>query len=142
DGIHAGETGGGHVLFLAFQRDMFARFGSDLQQERAGTAGWVVGGGGGAGVCRGDADDLGNDAAYLGRRVDLALALAAFGSEVAHEVFVGVAEDVVVLGAVLGEVQLGLSEDRDQVGEALYPGRAVAELVGVVEVRKVAAGEP
>ena len=52
-------------------------------------------------------------------RVELPLALAALGGEVPHEVFVGVAEDVVVLGAVLREIERGLLEDGDQVGEAL-----------------------
>jgi hypothetical protein len=41
-----------------------------------------------------------------------ALALATLGGEVPHQVLVGVAEDVVVLGAVLREVELGL-EDAD-----------------------------
>ena len=32
DHIHAGETGGGHVLFLPFEGDVLARFGGDFQQ--------------------------------------------------------------------------------------------------------------
>ena len=101
DHVHAGETGGGHVLLLPFERDVLAGLGGDLQQQRTGAAGGVVGGGGGFGVGRGDADDLGHDAADFGRGVELALALAALGGEVPHEILVGVAEDVVVLGAVL-----------------------------------------
>ena len=69
--------------------------------------------------CRRDADHLGDDAADFGGRVELPLALAALGGEVPHQVLVGVAEDVVVLGAVLREVELGLLEDADQVGEPL-----------------------
>ena len=46
DHVHAGETGGGHVLLLPFERDVLARLGGDLQQQRAGAAGGVVGGGG------------------------------------------------------------------------------------------------
>ena len=42
-------------------------------------------------------------------RVELPLALAALGGEVPHEVFVGIAEDVVVLGTVLREIQLRAS---------------------------------
>jgi hypothetical protein len=60
-----------------------------------------------AGVARRNADDLGDAAADLGRRVELALALATFGGEVAHQVFIGVAQDVVVLGAVVREVEPG-----------------------------------
>ena len=75
-------------------------------------------------------------------RVELPLALAALGGEVPHQVLVGVAEDVVVLGAVLREVELGLLEDADQVGQALHHRLPFAELVRVVEVGEVAAGQP
>ena len=61
----------------------------------------------------GDADGLGHDAADFGRGVELALALAALGGEVPHEILVGIAEDVVVLGAVLGEIERGVLEDED-----------------------------
>ena len=74
---------------------------ADLQQQRARAAGGVVDGGGGAGLGVADADDLRHDAADFGGRVELALALAALGGEVPHQVFVGVAQDVVALGAVL-----------------------------------------
>ena len=46
-------------------------------------------------------DDLRNDAADLGGCVKLTFALAAFGREMAHQIFVSVAEDVVSFGAVL-----------------------------------------
>ena len=49
---------------------------------------------------RRDADHLGDDAADLGRGVELPLALAALGGEVAHQVFVGVAQDVVGFSSV------------------------------------------
>jgi hypothetical protein len=45
DHVHAGETGGGHVLLLPFERDVLAGLGGDLQQQRTGAAGGVVGGG-------------------------------------------------------------------------------------------------
>jgi hypothetical protein len=51
-------------------------------------------------VAAADADDLGHDPDTSAGRVELALALAALGGEVAHQVLVGVAEDVVALGAV------------------------------------------
>ena len=59
----------------------------------------------------------------------------------AHQVFVGITQDVVVLRAVLREVELGLLEDADQVGQAIDHRLAFAELVRVVEVGEVAAGE-
>ena len=141
DHVHAGETGGGHVLLLSFEGDVLAGLGGDLQQQRAGAAGGVVGGGGGHGVRRRDADDLGDDAADFGRGVELALALAALGGEVPHEIFVGIAEDVVVLGAVLREIERGILEDGDQVAKALHLVWPVAEFVRVVEVGEIAAGE-
>ena len=76
-------------------------------------------------------------AADLGGGVELALALAALGGEVPHQVFVGVAEDVVALGAVLGEVEGRVLEDGDQVGEPVDHLLAVAELGGVIEVGEV-----
>jgi hypothetical protein len=59
---------------------------------------------------------------------------------VAHQVFVGVAKDVVALGAVLGEIQRLVLEDADQVGELVDHLLAAAQLAGIVEVRHV--GQP
>ena len=59
----------------------------------------------------------------------------------AHEVFVGVAEDVVVFGAVFREVEGGVFEDGDEVAEFLDFVGAFAEFVGVVEIGEVGAGE-
>ena len=115
DHVHAGQARRGHVLLLSFEGDVLARLGGHLEQQRARAAGWVVGGGGRLRVLRRDADRLGDDAADLGGGVELPLALAALGGEVPHQVLVGVAEDVVVLGAVLREVELRAGEDVDQV---------------------------
>ncbi len=90
-----------------------------LSKQRTRAAGGVVGGGGRFGVGRRDADGLGHDAADFGRGVELALALAALGGEVPHEILVGIAKDVVVLGAVLREIERGVLEDGDEVGELL-----------------------
>ena len=54
-----------------------------------------------------------------------------------HEVFVGVAQDVVVIGAVLREVERGVLEDGDKVGEPVHHFLAAAELRRVVKVRHV-----
>lgn len=61
DHVHPRETGGGYVFLLTFQCDVLARLGGDLEQERTRAAGGVIGRGGGFGVRRGDADDLGDD---------------------------------------------------------------------------------
>ena len=90
---------------------------------------------------RADADDLGHDAADLGRGVELAFALPTLTGEVAHEILVGIAQDVVVVGTVLGEIELRLLEDGNEIREAIHHLLALAEFVRVVEVRKVRAGQ-
>src|ERR1022692_911548 len=137
DHVHAGETGGGGVLFLPVEGDLGAGFVTHFEEEGAGAAGGVVDGGTGGGGGVADADDLGHDAGDLGGGVELAFALAAFGGEVAHEVFVGVTQDVVAVGAVLAEVEGGVFEYGDQVGEAVHLFFAAAELVAFVEVGHV-----
>jgi len=54
---------------------------------------------------------------------------------VAHQVFVGVAQQVVALGPGAAEVQV--REDRDELGEAVLHLLALAELLLVVEVSQV-----
>src|SRR5262249_28761505 len=89
----------------------------DLQQQRARAAGRVVDGRVRGRLRLPDAEQLRHHAAHFRGRVELPLALAALGSEVPHQVLVGVAEDVVAVGAVLREVECGVLEDRDQVGQ-------------------------
>jgi hypothetical protein len=60
---------------------------------------------------------------------------------VAHEVLIRVSEDVVAIGAILGEVERGILEDGDEVAQLFDLLRAVAEFVRVVEVGEIAAGE-
>ena len=67
----------------------------------------------------------------------MAFALAAFDGEVPHQVFVSIPEDIVPIGSVLGEVQCGVFEDRDQVREAIDHFLARTELRGIVEVGHV-----
>ena len=128
DHVHAGQAAGGRVLLLPVERDGGARLVAHLQQQRAGAAGRIVDGGGGGDLRVADAEDLRHDAADFGGRVELALALAAFGGEVPHQVFVGIAQDVVALGAVLGEIQGRILEDGDEVGEPVHHLLAAAEL--------------
>ena len=61
DHVHAGEAGGGGVLFLAIEGDGGERFVGDFEEEGAGAAGGVVDGGGGGGGDLVDADDFGDD---------------------------------------------------------------------------------
>ena len=101
DHVHPSETASGGILLLPVERDTSGSLVADLEQQGTGTAGGVVDGGGGAGLGLMNTDDSRDDAANLGGRIKLALALSALGGEVAHQVLVGVAEDVVALGTVL-----------------------------------------
>ena len=105
-----------------------------LQQQRARPAGGVVDGlRGRRGLVQ--PDHLRHHARHLGGRVELALALARLGGEVPHQVFVGVAQQIVAFGAVAAEVQA--LEDGHQPGEAVHHLLALAELFFVVEVGDV-----
>ena len=128
DHVHARQTAGGRVLFLTVERDGRPRFIPDLEQQRPRTAGRVVDGCRRARLRLMDADDLRHNAADFGGRVELSLAFAALGGEVAHQVFVGIPQNVIALGAVLGEIQRLVLEDGDQVGQALHHLLAAAQL--------------
>ena len=104
------------------------------------TAGRVIHGGSAGGPGVADAENLRNHPAHLGRGVELALAFAALGGEVAHQIFVGIAQDIIAIGAVPGKVEGRVLEDSDEVGEAIHHLLAAAELGGVIEVREV--GQP
>ena len=64
--------------------------------------------------------------------VELSLALACLGGEVPHQVFVGIAEQVVALSLVCAEVET--VENRHQLREAVLHLFSRAELALVVEV--------
>ena len=80
---------------------MVVRLVGYLEQERSGTACRVIDRGVRGRLSRADAKNLCHDAADLGRGIELALTLAALGGEVPHEVLVGIAQDVVTIGAIL-----------------------------------------
>ena len=138
DHVHLRQGGGGVVHFLPVNRQVVAGgalgFVVGLEQQRAGPARGIVNGLAGAGGAA-DADDLGHDARNFRRGVELALALAGLGGEVAHQVFVGVAQQIVALGPVGSKIQI--LENGDEIGEAVHHFLALAQLVGVVEVGHV-----
>jgi len=74
---------------------------ANFQEQRAGAAGGIVDSGVAGSVGGADGEDLGDDAADFRRRIELAFALATLGGEVAHQIFVGIAEDVIAIGAFL-----------------------------------------
>jgi hypothetical protein len=125
------------VFLLPVKGDCGAGLVAHLEEQRARPAGWIVDSGSSAGLGVTDADDLRHDAADLGGRVELPLTLATLGGEVPHQVFVGVAQNVVTLGAVLGEVEGRVLEDGDQVREPINLVLPIAELGRIVKVRKI-----
>ena len=116
DHVHAGKTGGSGILLLTVKRHALRNFVSDLQEKRSRAAGGVIDGGiaGCPGVA--NADDLRHDSADLGGCVELPFAFAAFGGEMAHQIFIGVAENIVALCPVSGKIECRVLEDGDQVG--------------------------
>ncbi len=134
DHVHARQTGGGVVHFLAVDGQPVRRLVGHLDQQRAGAAGRVV-----DSLLLADglpcAHDLRHHPRDLGRGVELPLALAALGGEVAHQVLVGVAQQVIPFGAV--GAQVNALEDADQPRQAIHHLAAAAQLRLVVEVGDV-----
>ncbi len=132
--IHPREGPGGVVHLLAVYRYPPGSLIGRLEEEGARPAGRVVEGLVLARI-RADADHLRDDPGDLGRRVELPLALPRLGGEVPHQVLVGVAEQVVALGAVCPEVKP--LKYRHKPGEAVLHLFSPPELRLVVEVRLV-----
>jgi hypothetical protein len=55
----------------------------------------------------------------------------------AHEVFVGIAQEVIAISAIAVKIQLRLVEDPHQIGEPVHHFLAAAQFRRVVEVRLV-----
>jgi hypothetical protein len=58
-----------------------------------------------------------------------------------HQVLVRVAEDVVLVGPILREIQFRLLKDGDEIAKEFDPILSLAQLVRVVEVGEVSAGK-
>jgi len=84
-----------------------------------------------------DTDDLCNETADFSRRIELSLALATLRSKVPHQVFIGIAKDVIAFSPVLGKVQSRILEYGDEVGQSLDHLLTAPELIGIVEVREI-----
>ena len=138
DHVHLREGGGRVVHFLAVEREVEPGGALGLvvrpQEQGAGAAGRIANGLV-RGFRRADTDRPGHDAGHFGGSVELALALARFGREVPHQVFVGVAEQIVAVGAVAAEIES--LEDGHELGEAIHHVLGFAELGGVVEIGDV-----
>src|SRR3990172_12278318 len=77
DAVHLAVYGGG-VLLLTVERDLSAGCAAHFQQQRSRPPRPVINGGMARRVRLANADDLRHDAADLGERVELPLALTAF----------------------------------------------------------------
>jgi len=133
DHVHLGQRGRGVVHFLPKDGDIHRSLIVRLEQQRGRATGRVVNRLDGA-LGAADADHLGHNARDFRRGEELPLALAGVDGEVAHQVLVGIAHDVVALGAVSTEVERWIVEDGDEIGEPIHHVLALAEFVGVVEV--------
>lgn len=114
DHVHLGQGAGGVIHFLTVDGQVEAGgtlgFVVGFEQQRARTAGRVVDALlAVSSTCQ--ADDLGHDPRHLGWGIELPLALAGLGGEMAHQVFVGITQDVVTLGAVAAEIEPWRVED-------------------------------
>src|SRR5690554_704736 len=132
--IHARQSAGGVVHLLVEDRQPPRGLIAGFQQQGAGAAGGVVDGGILQNISI-DTDHFRQNLRDLRRGVELALGFARFGGEVAHQVFIGITEQVVAIGAVGGQIQS--FKDADQLGEAVDHLLALAELVFVIEVGHV-----
>ena len=137
DHVHPGQSGSSRVLLLAVETDRFSRFISDLEQQRTGAAGRVVGGGGRAAVFWTDPNDFGDDPADFGRRIELAFAFAALGGEMPHQVFICITKNIVAIGAVFAEIQRFIFKNSDQAGQPVNHFLAAAKLGRIVEIGHV-----
>lgn len=134
DHVHVCEGCGANVFFLPVQSDVCSGFIGDFQEQGTRSTSGIVNAGCGAGFGLSDTEYLCDQAANLGGCVKLALAFAAFCGEVAHQVFVGIAEQIVIACAIFGEVEFFVFKDGDQVREAIHHLFARSEFVVVVEV--------
>ena len=81
-----------------------------------------------------DVNHLCHNAGNFGRCVELSFTLSAFGSEVPHQVFVGVSKYVVALCAVTAEIQFRLFKYSNQVAQPVNLLFALTHLFIIVKV--------
>ena len=131
DHVHSRQRPGDVVHLLAIDADAVRRLVGGFEQQRARATSGIVDGLVRAGIGA-DTDHLRYDARDLGRGVELPFALPGLGGEMAHQVLVGVAQQVVSLGPIGAEVEA--IKDGDQLGEPVLHLFAAAELGFIVEI--------
>ena len=102
--VHAGQGAGGKVHFLTIDCQTSRSFITGFQQQRPRTTGGVINRGV-LGCLLIDSNDLGQNSGDLRRRVELTLGLTRFCGEVTHQVLVGIAQQIISIGTIRGQVQ-------------------------------------
>ncbi|MPM16283.1 hypothetical protein SDC9_62661 [bioreactor metagenome] len=77
---------------------------------------------------------FGHHPANFGRRVKLSLAFAALAGEMFHQVLVGIAHQVVVVGAVLPKIQSGGLKHSNQITHRIDQILAFTEFLLITEI--------
>src|SRR4029453_465809 len=65
-------------------------------------------------------DNLRDHAAHLGRSIKLALAFAALGGEMPHQVLVRVAKKIIAFSAILREIECRVLKNGDEISQAFH----------------------
>ena len=120
DHIHPREVGRRGFFFLSVKGNIFARFVGHFQQQRPRAAGRVIGCGLVGRILWTDANDFGQYPRHFGRRVKLPFGLPRFRGKVAHQVFVGIAQNIIAFGRISREIQGVIVEDAYQVGYRIH----------------------
>ena len=136
--VHLGKTCRSHFLLLAPDRDFKRRFVCCADQQRTGAARRIVN--------RItlipflnpiNADHLRKNTRYFGRRIKLSLALAALCRKIAHQILVGVAQNIIAARLVILEIKLWALENGNQTSKLIHHFFACAQLRLIIEMRIV-----
>ena len=130
DHRHARHADGRYILFLALYGNGPLRLRRRAKEKRPGTASRIVNRDHLARIVA-DTNHLRHYAAHFCRRVELAFRLAGLRGEVLHQVFVGVADQVVVGRAVVREVEIFVLEHADE------PAHGINEILSFAQLRFV-----
>ena len=131
DHVHPRQCPGSIILFLAIYRKTVHRFVGYFNQQRTGTAGWIVDRSGLWRISR-NLEQFSHNTGYLGWRVKLPFTLARFSSKVTHKILISVTQKIVTLSVRTGEIDI--LKNSDQVAQRILHGFALTQFVGVIEV--------
>ena len=135
DEVHLGKTGSSHFLLLSPNGNLKGSFIRCANQKRTGAAGRVIHGVPLISFLNAvDANHFGKNTGDFGRCIELALAFTTFRGEITHQIFIGVAKNIVSAGLVLFEIEFIALENGDQTGELVHHFFAAAQLGFIIEM--------